>query len=290
MVINLRNLLTSSIFAFGLAAGAVACNGVQTEDELVVGEGTAALMSSEEGEEIGGDAVAAMSEADVSADATEAADATPDPTAADTYAPCDFEAKKAELRAIYDTNSNGVLDEDEKAALRADLDAAKDKHPRFARAVKHFRKMAFGRVKWAFDQNGDGTLDETERAALVDAMESRCTAAKARIVEKFDTNGDGQLSKEELQAARADFRARLKAKHDAILADYDTNQNGVLDPLERQQLRADVHAALRQRVLSVKQSYDTNANGVLDPDEIAQLKADIRERVASGRPEDGTAS
>ena len=58
------------------------------------------------------------------------------------------DGKKAKLIAKYDTNKNGVIDADEKEALRKDF--AKDKD---------------GELK-ALDKNADGKLDDDEIAAI----------------------------------------------------------------------------------------------------------------------------
>jgi len=92
-----------------------------------------------------------------------------------------FAGGKAKLLEKYDTNKDGVLDANEKAAMKADFQAK-----RAARKAERIAK---------FDKNGDGKLDESERAAM------RETKAAERFA-KLDKNGDGVISLDEFKAGR----------------------------------------------------------------------------------------
>ncbi|HEY1546384.1 MAG TPA: EF-hand domain-containing protein [Kofleriaceae bacterium] len=81
----------------------------------------------------------------------------------------------------YDTNGDGVLDANEKAAMRADFRAKRETH----RA-----KML---AKW--DANHDGKLEKNELVAMREARAEK-------MFKRLDVNGDGQLSFEEFQQAR----------------------------------------------------------------------------------------
>jgi hypothetical protein len=81
----------------------------------------------------------------------------------------------------YDTNGDGKLEPNERAAMRADLKAKRE-----ARREKML-------AKW--DLNGDGKLEPNERAAMRQAR-----AEKA--FKRLDTNGDGQLSLQEFEQAK----------------------------------------------------------------------------------------
>ena len=81
----------------------------------------------------------------------------------------------------YDTNNDGQLDAQERAAMRADFKAKRQERR---------EKML---AKW--DANGDGKLEPSERAAMRQAH-----AEKA--FKRLDTNGDGQLSLQEFEQGR----------------------------------------------------------------------------------------
>lgn len=89
---------------------------------------------------------------------------------------------KQKLLEKYDTNKDGVLDANEKAAMKADFQAK--------RQAKKAEMLA------RFDTNKDGKLDAQERAAMKDTLVTE-------RFEKMDTNKDGQISLEEFKAAAA---------------------------------------------------------------------------------------
>jgi Ca2+-binding EF-hand superfamily protein len=272
-------LKSSSRLFFALPFAALAaCNNAPSGEDLEVGEASAALSSDPSAAD---EADTAMGQDAVGDAAAESPDMTVDPADADSYAPCDFAARRAAVLAQYDVNQDGKLEASERAALRADIGERIESRPggRLIAAIHRLHLHAFLRLKWAFDENNDGVLSPDERTALVDAMEARCEARRAKVLAKWDTDGDGKLSEQELAAARAAWRAQLKAKYDAILAQYDTNKNGVLDPTEREQLRADVIAKIQAKIAAIKAQFDTNGDGKLDATEIAALKAAIRAKI-----------
>jgi Ca2+-binding EF-hand superfamily protein len=87
--------------------------------------------------------------------------------------------RKAEILAKYDTNGDGVLDANEKAAMKQ------------AFVAKRAERKAEMLAKW--DTNKDGKLEPTERAAMKAAFADKKFA-------KLDTNGDGVVSKAEFEA------------------------------------------------------------------------------------------
>ncbi len=100
-------------------------------------------------------------------------------------------ATRAEILQKYDTNKDGKLDDQEKAAMKADFEAKREQ-----RKAEMLAK---------FDTNKDGKLDDNEKAAMRDA---RATEAFKRL----DTNGDGQISLEEFKAGRAKMEMHRHAR------------------------------------------------------------------------------
>ena len=74
----------------------------------------------------------------------------------------------AEIVAKYDANQDGKLDETERAALHADIEAGKVTLPEGGRGpgAGPRRQGPPPEVVAKYDTNQDGKLDETERAAL----------------------------------------------------------------------------------------------------------------------------
>ena len=80
------------------------------------------------------------------------------------------------MKQRYDVNNDGVLDDAERAKLKAD---------------RHGKRKAGNAARIAkFDTNKDGTLDDNERAT----MQRERSAARFK---QLDSNGDGVLSPEE---------------------------------------------------------------------------------------------
>lgn len=88
----------------------------------------------------------------------------------------------------YDTNKDGQLSDQEKAALKADMQA------------KHAQMKAEMLAK--FDTNKDGKIDDAERQAAQNAR------AEERF-KKLDTDGNGQLSLSEFKAAHQGKQGRF---------------------------------------------------------------------------------
>ena len=89
---------------------------------------------------------------------------------------------RAKILQKYDTNGDGKLDDQERAAMRANFQAK--------RAAHRAKMLA------EFDTNKDGKLEPTERAAM---RKERADKVFARL----DTNGDGQISRAEFEQGRA---------------------------------------------------------------------------------------
>lgn len=125
----------------------------------------------------------------------------------------------AELVQKYDANGDGQLDETERAALHADVQAGKVTPPgRMGGPGGPGRHGAGGpppEIVAKFDTNGDGQLDATEREALHQAVKS----GEVEPPRHGRRGGPG--------TAPAEIREKIRAK-------FDTNQDGILDETERQ--------------------------------------------------------
>jgi len=101
---------------------------------------------------------------------------------------------RQQLRARIDTNGDGQISEEERAAAREAMQQ---------RMQNRFRDGMQERALEHFDADGDGELSEEEREAAK-------AAARQRVLEHFDENGDGALSGEELNKVA---RALMIARH-----------------------------------------------------------------------------
>ena len=104
-------------------------------------------------------------------------------TALVTAAPAEGRGRHhQEMKAAFDKNNDGVLDDAERAAMKAAFEA------------KRAARMKEALARW--DANKDGTLSDAERQKM----------RHDRLVERFramDANGDGQISFSEFETAKA---------------------------------------------------------------------------------------
>ena len=99
---------------------------------------------------------------------------------------------RAQVIQKYDTNKDGQLSDQEKTALKADMQA------------KHEQRKQQMLAK--LDTNKDGKVDDAERQAAQNAR------AEARF-QKLDTDGNGQLSLGEFKAAHQGKQGRFGGMH-----------------------------------------------------------------------------
>jgi hypothetical protein len=133
----------------------------------------------------------------------------------------------------------------------------------------HHGPMGFRRLMWIYDADDSGELDEAERAILEADLEARGAAIEARTLAEFDADADGLLSDAELEAARSAHRAAQEARRAAELVTYDTDGDG---RLSREEMRAK-HDAKRA---GLEAEYDLDASGDLDATEKAALREYLR--------------
>ena len=98
---------------------------------------------------------------------------------------------KAKFFAKYDKNHNGVIDEDEKDAVRKDYAASPDGDLR------------------RFDKNRDGKLDDQEIAAIKPptGKGKAASTGMTNVLAKYDKNQNGVIDAEEKDAVRKDYAA-----------------------------------------------------------------------------------
>lgn len=118
----------------------------------------------------------------------------------------DGRPSREEMRQKYDKDGDGKLSEEERAALREDMEKRHGK--------RGGERPSREEITEKYDADGDGELSEEERAALREDMEKRHGKRSPReeIMEKFDTDGDGELSDDERAAMRKAFEERRRER------------------------------------------------------------------------------
>lgn len=264
-----------------------ACGGAaETAQDDLLAESTSLALASEDGTMDGSTdaAMGGMDETTMADGAEESVDSALDQEPGELSVTCDFSGMREQIVARFDENGDGVLDAEERAAVREEL----ENRPR-ARAALHRllgghrpRFHLYARVRWAFDADSDGQLSDEERAEMVAALEARCQLRKAEFLERYDANGDGSISPAELAAAVREARAAFQAKKAELLAEWDANGDGTLDEAERALAKAEARERLQTRRAEIRAQFDANGDGELDDAEKAALKAAVRQRIAEG--------
>jgi len=99
---------------------------------------------------------------------------------------------RQKLLEQFDANGDGRLDETERAAAKAAMQAKREE-----------RKQ---QILERFDADGDGQLNDEEKAAAKEAF-------KAKMKERFDKNGDGELDEQERRALKRHLKHRKRMRH-----------------------------------------------------------------------------
>jgi hypothetical protein len=138
------------------------------------------------------------------------------------------DGRAAMLLRLYDSNSDGTLDDSELANLKADIEARCE--ARFAKLVAEF------------DTNGDGTLDASEWAAVDAALHARFEQHHQDRAKQLDTNGDGEISQDEIAAARAEAQQHRDGAEHA----FDLDGDGELGSEEGKRFRDQGRQCVRE--------------------------------------------
>ena len=136
------------------------------------------------------------------------------------------------VRWAFDENGDNALDETERAAMVAAMEARCER-----------RRQA---VLAQFDADADGQLSQTERDAFKAEVRARFQARRAALLAEYDANGDNRLGEAELRQLRADKVAAFQARRQAVLAQYDTDGNGRLSVEEALPLRQEMQRRIAE--------------------------------------------
>ena len=171
---------------------------------------------------------------------------------------CGFGAIAQQIRERFDTDGDGALSADERAAIAAEFGDPVDR-----------AAVLLG----LYDADDSGALDATELGALQQDIEARCEQRESALLARFDTDGDGQLSDAERQAARDALEQRFGRGHhrghgDAGVADDHDGES----PRDR-----------RERVAG---RFDRDGNGRLDRGEQHAFGEHLRGCVRGEHPVD----
>lgn len=162
----------------------------------------------------------------------------------------------------YDTNDNGILDENERTQLKADW-----KTYREAMEARREANRAEFIEKW--DTDNDGKLSEAEKQEARRQIEAAQQARREQeMLRRFDKDGDGKLSDAERQV----MENRLEQQRKKRLSRFDFDRDGKLEGNEKWALEH--RQEIRRWIMRL---YDADMDARLNDAERAQLKADLEE-------------
>jgi Ca2+-binding EF-hand superfamily protein len=167
----------------------------------------------------------------------------------------------------FDANHDGVLQDNEKAALKKDI----------LQRLRPFRET----LMTQYDRNRNGVLDPPEQALLKQEHDARRAKVHAVALARYDVNHNGRLDTEERETMKVARDAFLAEQKTQILEKFDSNHNGTLDPSEKEAIQK-LAAAKRTEAL---QAYDTNRDGRLD---VAERAAAVKSSQAAASGAAGT--
>lgn len=140
----------------------------------------------------------------------------------------------------FDRDGDGELNEDERAAARAEWESR----------AQETRRLMMRR----YDLDGDGELNEAERDAARQEVRELRQDIRDRIVPQYDLDGDGELSPAEREAAGPAFRAEFERIR--ALAELDRDGSRTVDAVE-----------LAEAIIGISDGdprFDLNRDGVTD--------------------------
>lgn len=166
----------------------------------------------------------------------------------------------------YDVNRDGVLDDEEKKALLADADKAREASK--ARLIKRF------------DKDGDGKLSREEAQEMKKFLKRHHPGKREgdhppRAGIKVEKSKDGkqhvvrQFGKERYEVRPAVFILMQSL----VLQKYDENGNYRIDPPEYAKIQQDADAICLKKTRELLERYDKNSDGKLDDEEKDSLRA-----------------
>jgi len=186
--------------------------------------------------------------------------------------------------AKYDTNDDGKIDDEERAAMMDSVAAG---------AQAELDQLEA--QKW--DADGDGELNEQEAAEMESALAERKLrdqrASDLRNLRRWDANGDGELDEQETavmdEARQRQEAARQSWRERSDLRMFDLDGNGQLDEQERlladaEAVRRDIYAKAATRGDNGRQkwqatmaqwrlrNFDADRDGQINEKEQAQAK------------------
>jgi len=171
---------------------------------------------------------------------------------------------------MFDKNSDGKLDDDEKAAMaKWDADAA-TRRAEWARKSARYRELYQELIK-KHDANGNGRIDADERKAYYDEYRER-----AKTIQ-WDKDGDGKLSdaeRKEMETTQAEWAKRAEEQRRKwMLRRWDADKDGKMSKEETAAMEA--HQAemkaraeqYRKEYQAMRDKHDTDGDGQLNETE-----------------------
>jgi len=163
----------------------------------------------------------------------------------------EYRQRWKKMRAEYDADGDGKLNDEERQAMRQAM-------------RERWRKRALEE----YDKNGDGELSEEERQAMRrDRGDRAGERMKELAVKHFDTDSDGEIGEAEREAIDR-FGKRWETMGKRLESKYlDYNGDGEVSDSERKASRQHWMVAGATLMSKAKDWLDTNGDGELSPDE-----------------------